>query len=108
MAPHNMHFSPAEFSERQEKTRDALADQGLDGMLIFKIEDMYWLCGFDSDGFSIFHAMFIGADGELYARQPRRRSPQSPLLVGGRRRPHLGRRPGQPEIQSDKGHASQP
>ena len=64
-APHNMHFTPAEFGERQEKTRDALADQGLDGMLLFKIEDMYWLCGFDSDGFSIFHAMFIGADGEL-------------------------------------------
>jgi Xaa-Pro dipeptidase len=64
-APHNMHFSPEEFGERQEKTRDALADQGLDGMLLFKIEDMYWLCGFDSDGFSIFHAMFIGADGEL-------------------------------------------
>ncbi len=64
-APHNMHFTPAEFGERQEKTRDALADQGLDGMLLFKIEDMYWLCGFDSDGFSIFHTMFIGAAGEL-------------------------------------------
>jgi hypothetical protein len=64
-APHNMHFTTAEFGERQERTRDALADQGLDGMLLFKIEDMYWLCGFDSDGFSIFHAMFIGADGEL-------------------------------------------
>ena len=60
-----MHFTTAEFGERQERTRDALADQGLDGMLLFKIEDMYWLSGFDSDGFSIFHAMFIGADGEL-------------------------------------------
>ena len=60
-----MHFALDEFTERQEKTRKALVDQGLEGMLLFKIEDMYWLCGFDSDGFSIFHAMFIGTNGEL-------------------------------------------
>lgn len=37
--------------------------QGLDGLLIFKIEDMYWLTGYDSDGFSIFGCMFIETEG---------------------------------------------
>src|SRR5437773_8237151 len=62
--PH-IHFSREEFAERQAKVRKALADQGLDGMLIFKQEDMYWLCGLDTDGFCIFHNMFIGVDGQL-------------------------------------------
>ena len=33
--------------------------------MVFKIEDMYWLSGFDSDGFSIFSCMFIGTEGKL-------------------------------------------
>jgi Xaa-Pro dipeptidase len=32
---------------------------------MFKIEDMYWLSGYDSDGFSIFGTMFIGTNGQL-------------------------------------------
>jgi Xaa-Pro aminopeptidase len=39
--------------------------QGLDGVLIFKVEDMYWLTGYDSDGFSIIGCMFIGTEGKL-------------------------------------------
>ncbi|MDQ3498059.1 MAG: Xaa-Pro peptidase family protein [Actinomycetota bacterium] len=65
MGPQNLHFTRDEYAERQEKTRKAMLDQGLDGMLLFKIEDMYWLCGLDTDGFSIFHAMFIGTNDEL-------------------------------------------
>lgn len=62
--PH-IHFSREEFAQRQQKVREALAEKGLDGMLLFKIEDMYWLCGLDTDGFCIFHSMFIGVNGEL-------------------------------------------
>lgn len=62
--PYN-HFSGEEFAERQDKTRRKMASMKLDGLLLFKIEDMYWLCGFESDGFCIFSNMFIGTDGAL-------------------------------------------
>ncbi len=60
-----IHFSREEFAERQAKVRTKLVELGLDGLLLFKIEDMYWLCGLDTDGFCIFHNMFIGVNGEL-------------------------------------------
>ena len=60
-----IHFSQEEFSKRQKKTRKLLQELELDGLLIFKIEDMYWLTGYESDGFCIFGTMFIGTDGAL-------------------------------------------
>ena len=65
MATKFIHFSREEFAERQARVREALSGRGLDGLLLFKIEDMYWLCGLDTDGFYIFHNMFIGTGGEL-------------------------------------------
>ena len=62
--PYN-HFSREEFSQRQQKTRKHLQNLELDGLLLFKIEDMYWLTGYESDGFCIFGSMFIGTDGTL-------------------------------------------
>ena len=61
----SIHFSREEFAQRQDRVRKSMETQGLDGALLFKIEDMYWLTGYDSDGFSIFGCMFIGADGHL-------------------------------------------
>ncbi len=61
----NIYFTREEFAERQARVRAALSDKGLEGMLLFKIEDMYWLCGLDTQGFVIFHAMYIGVNGEL-------------------------------------------
>ena len=60
-----IHFSREEFSQRQKKTRILLQELELDGLLIFKIEDMYWLTGYESDGFCIFGSMFIGINGAL-------------------------------------------
>ena len=60
-----IHFSREEFSQRQKKTRTLLQKLELDGLLIFKIEDMYWLTGYESDGFCIFGSMFIGTNGAL-------------------------------------------
>ena len=42
-----------------------MAGLELDGKLLFKFEDMYWLIGFDSDGFTIFGCMFLGGNGQL-------------------------------------------
>jgi Xaa-Pro dipeptidase len=62
--PH-INFSENEFQERQARIRRELAARGLDGLLVSRIEDQYWLCGLDTDGFVIFHMMFIGAGGQL-------------------------------------------
>lgn len=61
----NIHFKKEEFAQRQDRVRNSMNAQGLDGLLLFKIEDMYWLTGYDSDGFSIFGCMFIKTDGQL-------------------------------------------
>ncbi len=60
-----IHFSREEFAERQKLARGRLQELGLDGVLLFKIEDMYWLTGYESDGFCIFGCMFLGADSAL-------------------------------------------
>src|SRR3954451_13266690 len=61
----HVHFTEEEFLDRQRRARAALAERELDGLLLFKIEDMCWMCGLDTDGFYIFHALFLGADGKL-------------------------------------------
>ena len=61
----NIHFSREEFAERQQRAREQMTAKELDGVLLFKFEDMYWLTGYDSDGFTIFGCMFLGADGQL-------------------------------------------
>jgi Xaa-Pro dipeptidase len=60
-----VHFSREEFADRQAQVREALEERGLDGLIVSRIEDQYWLCGLDTDGFVIFHAMFIGTGGQL-------------------------------------------
>jgi len=60
-----VNFSEDEFLQRQARVRRELAARDLDGLLISRIEDQHWLCGLDTDGFVIFHIMFIGTGGEL-------------------------------------------
>ena len=65
MTKPKIHFTNEEFADRQNRVRQELVKHELDSLLLFKIEDMYWMRGFESDGFSIFHSMFVGADGQL-------------------------------------------
>jgi len=60
-----LHFTRAEFAERQRKTRAEIARQGLDGLLIFRQETMYWLTGYDTEGFVLFQGMYLSADGRI-------------------------------------------
>jgi len=39
--------------------------RGLDGLLIFRQESMYYLTGYDTSGYSMFQGMYLGADGRL-------------------------------------------
>ena len=57
---------------RRERAVAAIVNAGLDGMLLFKQESMYWLTGYDTFGFSLFQCMYFGADGTLmlFTRRP--------------------------------------
>ena len=71
MALH-LHFGKAVFARRQKAVRAALARLGLDGLLIFKQESMYWLTGYDTSGYVMFQALYFGQDGRtaLLTRSP--------------------------------------
>ena len=45
-----LHFSREEFAARQKRTREEMAKAGLDGLLIFRQESMYYLTGYDTAG----------------------------------------------------------
>ena len=60
-----LHFTPEEFTARQQATRAALAAAGLDGLVMFRQESLYWLTGYDTSGYSMFQAGYFGADGRM-------------------------------------------
>ncbi len=60
-----LHFSRDEFDGRIARTTAALADAGLDGLLIFRQESMYYLSGYDSFGFVHFQCLYLDADGGM-------------------------------------------
>ncbi len=60
-----LHFTREEFADRQRRACAKMAEAGLDGLLIFRQESMYYLTGYDTAGFSMFQAMYLGADGAL-------------------------------------------
>lgn len=61
----NLHFSKAELAARREATTAELARRGLDGLLIFRQESMFYLTGYDTFGFCFFQCLYLGADGSL-------------------------------------------
>lgn len=67
-----LHFPREEFDGRVSRTVAALEARGLDGLLMFKQESMYYLTGYDSFGFCFFQCLFLGADGRtmLLTRAP--------------------------------------
>ncbi|MFO0996394.1 MAG: Xaa-Pro peptidase family protein [Alphaproteobacteria bacterium] len=60
------HFSTAEFKARQKKTIKELERRGLDGLLMFRQESMYYLTGYETFGYCFFQAMYLGADGRIF------------------------------------------
>lgn len=60
-----LHFTREEFAARQRRVAEALAARGLDGLLMFQQESMYYLTGYDSFGFCFFQCLYFGADGRL-------------------------------------------
>ena len=60
-----IHFTPEEMQDRKDRTAQAIAASGLDALLMFKQESMYWLTGYDTFGFSSFQCMTMTADGRI-------------------------------------------
>lgn len=61
-----IHFKPSELIARRQATISKLEAQGLDGLLMFKQESMYYLTGYDSFGFCFFQCLYLGVDGRYF------------------------------------------
>jgi Xaa-Pro dipeptidase len=60
-----LHFEKAEFSQRKQRALEAMAATGIEALLVFKQESMYWLCGYDSFGYCFFQCLVLRADGAM-------------------------------------------
>ncbi|GGG18309.1 Xaa-Pro dipeptidase [Rhizobium wenxiniae] len=69
----NLPFSKAEHLQRQDRLRAELAARGVDAMLVFAQESMYWLTGYDTGGFVYYQCLVVPTDGRqpvLLTRRP--------------------------------------
>lgn len=60
-----LHFTPEEFADRQSRAARAVADVGLEAILLFAPESHYWLTGYDTFGFAMFQCMVLTAGGDI-------------------------------------------
>ncbi|MDA7948651.1 MAG: Xaa-Pro peptidase family protein [Hyphomicrobiaceae bacterium] len=67
-----LHFSKSELAERRMKACAALAERGVDALLMFRQESMYYLTGYDTFGYVFFQCLILTADGRttLLTRAP--------------------------------------
>ncbi len=78
-----LHFDRSEYKARIAKARRALDAEGLDGLLMFQQESMYYLTGYDTFGFCFFQCLYLGADGTLalLTRAPDLRQAQHTSII---------------------------
>lgn len=74
-----LHFSESELAGRRERAIALMQSRGLDGLLIFRQESMYYLTGYDTFGYVYFQCLYLGADGRtmLLTRAPDLRQAQN-------------------------------
>jgi len=79
-----LHFSGDEFAGRRARACAALAERGLDALLMFNQASMYWLTGYDTFGYCFFQCLVLRADGDLVllTRAPDLRQAQHTSLIG--------------------------
>ena len=79
-----VHFTNEELAARRKSVADELADRGLDGLLMFRQESMYYLTGYDTFGYVFFQCLYMGADGEtltLLTRTPDLRQAEHTSMI---------------------------
>ena len=57
-----LHFTREEFAARKAAALRAMEEAGLDGLVMFRPDSLYWLTGYDSDGYVMFQCGYLGAD----------------------------------------------
>ena len=69
-----IHVAATELADRRMRACRAMREAGLDGLLCFRQESMYWLTGYDTFGFVFFQCLHLAADGgmTLLTRAPDR------------------------------------
>ena len=79
-----LHFERQEYAARTARVIRALEARGLDGLLMFRQESMYYLTGYDTFGFCFFQCLYLGVDGRLalITRAPDLRQAQNTSLIG--------------------------
>ena len=55
----SLHFSKEEFLDRKTKVLKSMKGQGLDALLMFRQESMYWLTGYDTFGYVFFQTLIF-------------------------------------------------
>jgi Xaa-Pro dipeptidase len=78
-----LHFAREELLDRRREALAAMATRGLDALLLFKQESMYWLTGYDSFGYCFFQCLVLRADGDLVllTRAPDLRQAQHTSII---------------------------
>ena len=68
---------------RRRRALAAMAARGLDALLLFKQESMYWLTGYDTFGYCFFQCLVLRADGDLVllTRAPDLRQAQHTSII---------------------------
>jgi Xaa-Pro dipeptidase len=61
-----VHFHREELAGRRAAACKAMAQRGLDGLLMFRQESMYYLTGYDTFGYVFFQCLYLGADGRFF------------------------------------------
>ena len=78
-----IHFTKKEFAERKSRITQELKNQGLDALLMFKQESMYWLTGYDTFGYVYFQCLILTVKGDLIllTRTPDLRQAQNTSII---------------------------
>jgi len=78
-----LHFTAEEYAERRAQACRLMAETGLDGLLIFRQESMFYLTGYDTFGYVFFQCLYLGADGRmtLLTRAPDLRQAQQTSVI---------------------------
>lgn len=79
-----IHFTEAELAGRRARVQASLDEAGLDGLLCFRQETMYYLTGYDTFGFVYFQCYYLGADGDMFllTRAPDLRQARNTSIIG--------------------------
>jgi Xaa-Pro dipeptidase len=78
-----LHFAREDYAQRRAAAIAAMTKAGLDGLLMFRQESMYYLTGYDTFGYVFFQCLYLGADGRvmLLTRAPDRLQAQHTSVI---------------------------